>query len=727
VSEQDRQPETERPARESPAGTAERPLPEYLAEVRETSDIRRGFPLPLGPRAFMDGVNFTIFSRYARRVRLELFADCQDEKPARSIDLDPVRHRTGDIWHVWIKGITPGQAYAYRVDGPYEPAAGHRFNFNRLLLDPRATAITELPPWDFDAARGYAPDTVNSGSRPSNVDNGGLTPKCIYTRVHFNWQNDQPLRLPWSKTVIYETHVRGLTIHSSSAVSYPGTYRGLIEKIPYFKDLGITAIELLPVQEFNAHELKARNPQTGEVLRNYWGYNPVAFSAVSGAYSSTGSRGQQTLEFRELVRQMHAAGIEVIIDVVLNHTAENDELGPTICWRGIENSIFYTLEKDKRRYLNAAGTGNTINANHPVVREYILNILRYWVTEMHVDGFRFDLASILGRDGAGNLLTNPPLLEQIAEDPILRDTKLIAEAWDAAGAYQVGSFSERRWAEWNGHYRDDVRRFWRGDDGMLPAFASRICGSEDIYAKSGKGPESSINFITCHDGFTLNDLVSYAEKHNLANGEDNRDGSNDNFSANQGVEGPTRDPYVESLRGRQIRNFLLTLFISRGVPMMLGGDEFRRTQGGNNNAYCQDNATSWYDWSELQRNQDMYQFVKHMIALRQAHPILAREQFYSDTDLTWFGAAQRAPNWHDPGAKAVACQIHDGASESLFLMFNAGNQPVTFHTPVAPYKGRWRVAMDTSRDEPIASMVESLVDSLEPYVLEPHSSAILVA
>ena len=447
---------------------------------------------------------------------------------------------------------------------------------------------------------------------------------------------------------------------------------------------------MLPVQEFNAHELKTRNPQTGELLRNYWGYNPVSFSAVNGAYSSTGSRGQQTLEFKEMVRQMHLAGIEVIIDVVLNHTAENDELGPTISWRGIDNSVFYTLQKDKRQYLNAAGTGNTINANHPVVRAYILNVLLYWVTEMHVDGFRFDLASILGRDRDGSLLTNPPLLEQIAEDPILRDTKLIAEAWDAAGAYQVGSFSERRWAEWNGRYRDDVRRFWRGDDGMLGAFASRICGSEDIYAKSGKGPESSINFITCHDGFTLNDLVSFADKHNLANGEQNRDGTNDNFSANHGVEGPTEDPYIESLRRRQIRNFLATLLISRGVPMLQGGDEFRRTQGGNNNAYCQDNETSWYDWGCLQQHPEIHQFVKHMIALRQAHPILAREQFYADTDLTWFGPAQSPPNWQDPRAKAVACHIHDGATESIFLMFNAGNEPVTFHTPVAPDKGRWQ-------------------------------------
>jgi isoamylase len=719
-------PEPDRPSEVDWKAT-ERPLPEYAAQVCESSDVRQGIPLPLGARAFLGGVNFALFSRHATRVRLELFTDPLGAKPARSFELDPVRNRTGDVWHVWVKGVVAGQLYAYRVDGPYEPATGHRFNFNKLLLDPRATAITQTPQWDFDAARGYEPDAVNGGSRPSRLDNGALTPRCVFTRLLFDWHDDRPLRHPWSKTVIYETHVRGLTVHSSAAVPHPGTYRGLVARIPYLKDLGVTAVELLPVQEFNAHELKARDPRTGTLLRNYWGYNPVGFTAVNGSYSSAGSCGQQTLEFKEMVRELHAAGIEVIIDVVLNHTAEGDEYGPTLCWRGIDNPIFYILEKDRRRYLNFAGTGNTFNANHPVVRDYLLGILRYWVIEMHVDGFRFDLASILGRDGAGNLLTNPPLLEQIAEDPILRDTKLIAEAWDAAGAYQVGSFSERRWAEWNGRYRDDVRRFWRGDEGMLGAFASRICGSEDIYAKSGKGPECSINFITCHDGFTLNDLVSYSSKHNLANGEGNRDGSNDNYSANYGVEGPTQDPRIESLRRRQVRNFLLTLLISRGVPMLQGGDEFRRSQSGNNNAYCQDNEISWYDWTCLQRYQDVHQFVKHLIALRQAHPVLAREQFYTDKDLTWFGPSQSAPGWNDPHAKAVACQINDGAAESLFLMFNAGDEPVTFHTPVAPDKGRWRLAVDTSRDELDAILAEALVDSLQPYELEPHSSAVLVA
>jgi isoamylase len=706
---------------DSDAMPPERPLPEYLAEVRETAEIRRGVPLPLGTRSLLDGVNFALFSRHARRVRLELFANSLDEMPSRSIDLDPVRNRTGDVWHIWIQGLVPGQLYAYRVDGPYEPATGHRYNFNRLLLDPRATAITHLPHWDFDAARGY--DAALGDVRRSDSDNAAAMPKCVFTRFHFDWKDDRPPRHPWSKTVIYETHVRGLTIHPSSGVPDPGTYRGLVEKVPYLKDLGVTAVELLPVQEFNTLELETSDPQTGRRLRNYWGYNPVSFTAVNGAYSSAGASGQQTLEFKEMVRLLHAAGMEVIIDVVLNHTAESDELGPTLCWRGVDNSIYYTLEKDKRRYQNFAGTGNTVNANHPVVRDYILGVLRYWVMEMHVDGFRFDLASILGRDRNGHLLTNPPLLESIAEDPILSSTKLIAEAWDAAGAYQVGSFSERRWAEWNGHYRDDVRRFWRGDPGMLGTFASRICGSEDIYSKSGKGPESSINFITCHDGFTLNDLVSYTDKHNTANGEQNRDGTNDNHSANYGVEGPTEDARIEGLRRRQIRNFLLTLFVSRGVPMLLGGDELRRTQHGNNNAYCQDNETSWYDWTLLQRHAPLHRFVKHVIGLRRAHPVLAREQFYTNDDISWFGPRQRAPAWNDPGAKALACLIRDGTAEALFLMFNAGDELAVFHTPQAPQNGRWRLVVDTSHEEPVS---ESLVNSGQPYALEPHSSAVLV-
>src|SRR5208283_2704366 len=651
--------------------TFERPLHDYVAEVSEQTDVRVGVPLPLGTYGRDEGVNFAFFSRHASRVRLELFDHPADATAARTIDLDPARNRTGDVWHVWIEGIRPGQLYAYRVDGPYQPKDGHRFNFNKLLIDPFATAISHLPVWEFGPARGYDPSVPDGDSVCSMVDSAGAMPKCVFTQEHFQWHEDRPPRHPWSKTVIYETHVRGFTIHPSSGVEHPGTYRGLMEKIPYFKELGVTAVELMPVQEFNEHQVTGVNPQTGRPLSNYWGYDPVAFFAPKASYSSSGGLGQQKLEFKEMIRAFHEEGIEVILDVVFNHTAEGNEQGPTLCFRGIDNSIFYMLADDKRYYKDYAGTGNTINANHPVVRDHILTALRYWVVEMHVDGFRFDLAAVLGRGRSGNLLPNPPLLERIAEDPILRDVRIIAEAWDAAGAYEVGSFSECRWAEWNGQYRDDVRRFWRGDDGMLGLFASRICGSADIYTKSGKGPESSINFVTCHDGFTLNDLVSYRCKHNEANGENNHDGTNYNLSENYGTEGETTDAGIEALRKGQIKNFLLTLLISRGVPMLLGGDELRRTQGGNNNAYCQDNETSCFDWSCLEQHREIFRFTRGMIAFRFAHPILSREQFYTDSEIHWFGPQGGLPNWADPREKQFACLIHEDEHRALYLMFNA--------------------------------------------------------
>jgi isoamylase len=711
--------------------TSERPLHEYVREVCERTDVRVGVPLPLGTYARGEGVNFAFFSRHASRVRLELFNHPEDATATRVIDLDPARNRTGDVWHVWVEGIRPGQLYAYRVDGPYQPKDGHRFNFNKLLLDPFATAISRLPTWEFGPARGYDPSVPDGDSVCSPVDNAGAMPKCVFTQEHFHWHGeDRPPRHPWSKMVIYETHVRGFTIHPSSSVKHPGTYRGLMEKIPYFKDLGVTAVELMPVQEFNEHQVIGVNPQTGQPLVNYWGYDPVAFSAPKASYSSSGGVGQQTLEFKEMVQAFHRAGIEVILDVVFNHTAEGDEQGPTLCFRGIDNTIFYLLADDKHSYRDYTGTGNSINANHPVVREYILTALRYWVVEMHVDGFRFDLAAVLGRGRDGNLLSNPPLLERIAEDPILRDVKIIAEAWDAAGAYEVGRFSEPRWAEWNGQYRDDVRRFWRGDEGFLGVFAQRICGSADIYSKSGKGPESSINFVTCHDGFTLHDLVSYRQKHNEPNGQNNHDGTSENFSENCGAEGETTDGRIESIRKRQIKNFLLSLLISRGVPMLLGGDEFRRTQRGNNNAYCQDNETSWCDWSALEQHQEMYQFTRGMIAFRQAHRMLSIGAFYTDAEIHWFSPHGDLPHWTDPKEKQFACLIHESEHQALYLMFNASTEVVAFHLPPMPQGARWHLAVDTSHEAPqdlFGAGDEPLVDQSQAYQVGPRSSAILVA
>jgi isoamylase len=703
---------------------------DLLAQFSENADIRRGVALPLGTNEIAGGINFAVFSRHATAVRLELFADPSDAIATTSILLDPERNRTGDIWHVWVGGLGSGQLYSYRVEGPYQPHEGHRFNVHKLLLDPYATAIAQMGVWDFASARGEDALAAAAAAAPSMTDDAASMPKCIFTPQHFHWHDDQAPRHPWSKTVIYETHVRGFTIHPSSAVRYPGSYRGLTEKIPFLQELGVTAVELMPVQEFNDTQVRGADPDTGQPLRNYWGYDPVAFFAPKASYSSAGGLGQQHVEFKEMVRLFHAAGIEVILDVVFNHTAESDQGGPTLCLRGIDNSIFYILGQDKRFYVNDSGAGNTINANHPVVREFILTALRYWVVEMHVDGFRFDLASILGRDSTGQLLNNPPLLEQIAEDPILRETKLIAEAWDAAGAYQVGSFSDCRWAEWNGRYRDDVRRFWRGDEGMLGAFASRICGSADIYAKSGKGPECSINYVTCHDGFTLNDLVSFREKHNRSNGECGRDGVDENFSDNYGLEGYTTDPVIESTRRRQIKNFLLTLCISRGVPMLLGGDECRRRQHGNNNAYCQDNETSWYDWRDLEAHADIARFTREMIAFRHAHPILRQERFYTEVDIQWFSPSGTLPEWSNPMSRRVACLLHEEDRGLMYLMFNAGTDAIPFALPAIAESQDWRIAVDTARD----AMQDSIQGGGQPewrsaqaYPVAARSSAILLA
>ena len=617
------------------------------------SDVQAGNPLPIGGAHQQgEGVNFVLFSRHATGVRLEFYQAPEDSSPSRVIDLDPVRHRTGEVWHVWVRGIAAGQLYGYRISGPYLPEEGHRFNPHKLLLDPYARAIDGTENWDFLAARGYDSSSNLTDLSFSTVDDAATTPKCVFTHDHFDWGMDSPPKHSAADTVVYETHVRGFTIHPSSGVAHPGTFAGLTERIPYLQDLGVTAIELMPVLEFNENEPRRLNPVTGGKLKNYWGYNPVAFFAPKQSYRIPGSHGRQIEEFREMVKAFHCAGIEVILDIVLNHTAENDELGPTVSLRGIDNSIFYMLQENGCRYYkNFSGVGNTLNANHPVVREFVRNALRYWVMHMHVDGFRFDLASILGRDEHGNILRNAPLLEEIAEDPILRDVKLIAEAWDAGGAYQVGDFSTRRWTEWNGRFRDDVRRFWVGEAGMIGWFASRICGSSDLYRSSGKGPASSLNFVTCHDGFTLNDLVSYKQKHNDENGEFSHDGTDANYSDNCGVEGPSEDPGVKIMRNRLIKNFLLTLFVSRGVPMLLGGDEFRRTQRGNNNAYCQDNEVSWFDWSLLEKHKEIHRFTRKMIAFRRAHHVLRKETFYTDEDIKWFAPNGAAPDWNGPVAE----------------------------------------------------------------------------
>lgn len=711
---------------------AQEKFPHYLRQVCETGDVRLGSPLPLGVNRRDNGVNFALFSRHATAIQLEFFDHAEDEAPSRVIKFDPVYNKTGDVWHVWVRDIQPGQLYAYRIDGPYRPEDGHRFNVNKLLLDPLAPAITYRADWNFEPALGYNPDGAEQDLSYSEQDNTSAMPKCVFTQEHFDWEGDEPLKRPLAETIIYETHVRGATIHESSGVEHPGSYRGLIEKIPYLKELGITAIELMPVQEFNENEIDRVNPQTGERLKNYWGYNPVAFLAPESSYCSHGTVGHQVLAFKDLVKAFHKAGIEVILDVVFNHTAEGNELGPTIALRGVDNAIYYMLDENKRYYKDYTGTGNTIKADHPVVRDFILHALRHWVVETHVDGFRFDLASVLGRDEDGTMLSDAPILERIAEDPILREAKLIAEAWDAAGAYQVGNFSERRWAEWNGHYRDDVRRFWRGDEGMVGRFATRICGSSDLYQKEGRSqsPESSINFVTCHDGFTLNDLVSYKRKHNEINGEHNRDGSDANYSANYSIEGPTDDPDIQAVRVRQIKNFLLTLFISRGVPMLLGGDEFRRTQQGNNNAYCQDNEISWYDWTMPDKHQGMHRFTRGMINFRKAHPVLRRAAFYTDEDIRWFSPEGTTPRWNDPQEKRLACMILGEEGTDLYLMFNASTDEVAFALPEPARGGRWCIAVNTFAPSPhdlFERGEEKPIETASVYRAAPRSGVILVA
>ncbi|WP_333670908.1 glycogen debranching protein GlgX [Elioraea tepidiphila] len=639
--------------------------------------IAAGDPLPLGLHECCDGFNLAVFSRHATGMTLLVFDHTDDAVPSTRIVLDPRRHRTGDIWHARIATNLRGKLYALAADGP--EAAGHRFDPERPLLDPYAPALAGAQCWT-----------------PGAVRPGG--PRSVVLDQRFDWQGDRPLCRPWSETILYETHVRGLTIHPSSGVRHPGQYLGVVERIPYLRRLGVTALELMPVQAFNPHGIDRRNPLTGESLRDYWGYNPIALFAPMAGYAGDGALDAPLTAFKTMVRELHKVGIEVILDVVFNHTAEGDERGPTYSFRGLDNTIYYMLSPDGRRYLDYTGCGNTLNCNHPVVRSMIIDCLRQWVVNLHVDGFRFDLASVLGRDARGNLLANPPLLEQIAEDPILRDVKLIAEAWDSGGAFQVGSFPGQRWAEWNCHFRDDVRRFWRGDPGMTGRFASRLCGSSDLYRGDGESPVKSINFVTCHDGFTLNDLVSYAVKHNEANGEANRDGLDENHSENNGIEGPTADPAVETIRRCQIRNMLTTLLVSRGAPMLLGGDEFRRTQGGNNNAYCQDNATSWYDWSLAERNADLVRFVQRLVAFRRAHPVLAAERFYTADEIAWFGPGGHGPDWDGP-LNRIGCLIREDAGGALCLLFSAGREPCRFILP-SPPAGPWQIAINTATEAP---------------------------
>jgi len=655
-----------------------------------------------------------------RGVDLLFFDHADDSQPARVIGLEPSVNRTYYYWHVFVPHVRPGQIYAYRVTGPFDPGSGLRFDPAKVLLDPygRCTVV---------------PTNYSREAACSPGENAATAMKSVVIDAHaYDWEHDTPLKRPASRTIVYEMHVRGFTRHPSSGVSEEkqGTYAGLIEKIPYLQQLGITAVELLPVFQFDAQDCPPG-------LVNYWGYAPIAFFSPHQAYSSQRHGTAVVNEFRDMVKALHSAGIEVILDVVFNHTAEGNHTGPTLSFRGVDNSTYYILEQDRSRYANYTGTGNTLNANHPIVRRMIVDTLRYWVQEMHVDGFRFDLASILARDSSGSPLPNPPVLWDIESDPSLAGTKLIAEAWDAAGLYQVGSFVGDSWREWNGKFRDDVRSFFLSEPGSVGRIADRIIGSPQIYGHKEREAEQSVNFVTCHDGFTLNDLVSYNDKHNEDNGEGNRDGANDNRGWNCGLEGPTDDPAIERLRNRQIKNFLTVTMLSLGLPMIVMGDEVRRTQRGNNNAYCQDNPISWFDWSLMEKHADLYRFVRLLIQRR----VFERDgselqhesinQLIREATKAWHGVKRNQPDWSDNShSVAFSAEIR---RQNLFVywILNAYWEPLDFELPLMDKDSRepLRRWIDTSLDPPqdIVEWQSALPVSGDTYHARPRSVVVLFA
>lgn len=673
---------------------------------------------PIGATLQAGGVNFCVYSRSSTRVDLLLFDSAAAARPSQVIPLDPHINRTFHYWHCFVPGLQAGQVYAYRAHGPYAPQHGLRFDPNKVLLDPYGKAMAIPRAFNREAAKGRQDNTV--------VALRSVVADCRT----YDWEGDEPLKTPFSQTLIYEMHVGGFTRHPSSGMAPEkrGTYAGLIEKIPYLVDLGVTAVELLPVYQFDEYDAPPGR-------RNYWGYSPLSFFVPHAGYSQDQTPLGVLDEFRDMVKALHRHGIEVILDVVYNHTAEGDHTGPTYCFKGLGNKSYYILDQDHSRYANYSGTGNTLNANHSIVRRLILDSLHYWVEEMHVDGFRFDLASILSRDEAGKPLANPPILWEIETDPLLAGTKLIAEAWDAGGLYQVGTFLGDKWKEWNGRFRDDVRAFLKGAPGMVGSIASRFLASPDLYGHEMREPEQSINFVTCHDGFTLNDLVSYNEKHNEANGENNRDGHNHNLSWNCGVEGPTDDAEIEKLRRRQIKNFFTLTLLSLGVPMILMGDEARRSQQGNNNAYCQDNETSWFDWTAVAQHAGIFNFVKQLIAFRKSLSIFAAPRQISLVELLhqsridYHGVHLNEPDWsHD--SRSLAFTVW-GRHSVFHVILNAYWEGLRFELP--PVNGlhetRWRRVIDTACPPPqdISSLRDAPILESTTYIAPPRSIVVLAA
>ncbi|MEQ8554459.1 MAG: glycogen debranching protein GlgX [Cyclobacteriaceae bacterium] len=685
---------------------------ETISEVKSKTiqyDILSGDPNPLGATVVDMGVNFCLFSKSASGVDLCLFKDANDDEPFQVISLKASGNRSFHYWHVLVKELPVGALYGYKVYGPFDPAVGRRFDQSRLLLDPYARAVVTPKAYNRQSLAPIGQTEVTHSH----------CMKCVVVDPQaYDWNGDKHVHHPYSRSVIYEVHLKGFTRHPNSKIekSLLGTYTGLVKKIPFLKKLGITAVELMPVIQFDPQDVGNGLPT------NYWGYSPIAFFAPHNGYCYCHDHKVIADEFRNMVRALHKANIEVILDVVFNHTAEGNEVGPTLSFKGLENDTYYILSHKQEYYMNYSGCGNTFNTNHSVVRRLIMDALRRWVVEMHIDGFRFDLASIMSRDEHGYPMENPPVLWEIESDPVLASTKIIAEAWDAGGLYQIGSFVGDKWAEWNGRFRDDIRRFLRGDNGAVSDFANRIAGSPDIYNKPFRDPNRSINMITCHDGFTLNDLVSYNHKHNEANGENNRDGCNENYSWNHGVEGPTNDQEIEALRLRQIKNFMVLLLLSQGTPMISMGDEVRRTQSGNNNTYCQDNEISWFDWDLVEKNKDLLAFVQHLIRFNQSQKIFRMERFWGEKPergsecITWHGVKLFEPD-RSYDSHSLAYQLKEEFGDYQYhFMINAWHQPLTFELPQTDHQ--WYRIIDTFQHNSFCSFGKSPVIENTSKVME---------
>ena len=685
--------------------------------------IQEGNQHPLGATPDENGVNFSLYSENAESVQILLFENHDDKSPFQVIDLDPKKNRTFHFWHVYVEGLKPGVNYGYKVNGSQDKSAGHRYNPNKLLLDPYSKGNTnEL--WDRVAACGDA-DNTDKSMRSVVID-----------WKKYDWKGDVNINRPMKDSIIYEMHVGGFTKNPNSGVKNPGTFKGVVEKIPYLKDLGITAIELLPVFEFDSKEiLKVKD--NGEILKNYWGYSTFSFFAPHAPYCTSPEEGTHLDEFRDMVKALHKAGIEVILDVVFNHTNEGNHEGPMINFKGIDNLIHYYLSPETREfYYDYSGCGNTLNCNHPVVEKFIFDCLKFWVEEMHVDGFRFDEGSILSRGETGEPLQHPPILWSLELSEVFDNTKLIAEAWDAAGLYQIGGFPGYRWGEWNGKYRDAVRKFLKGDAGVIGEVADRIAGSASIYQHSRHRPTNSINFIACHDGMTLWDLVAYNSKNNWENGEFNNDGIDDNLSWNSGFEGNFNDPDLISFRKQRIKNFLATLFVSNGVPMLLSGDEVGKSQNGNNNVYCQDNELAWFDWELPNTNKDLLRFTQMMIKFRNDNDCLRRDDFFSGeinsrgvTDISWHGCKLNSPGWNDPNSKVLAFTLASFIvnQPDIHVMINMHHQPLSFEFPIIE-KSKWYRFVDTSLSSPDDILPKSKLKAVtgDSYLVNQYSTVILV-